>query len=122
MTTRSQNQGMMGHPGAIRMITQVVPQLLHPLPKMTTGGKPYGSRSSHGRLSASTAHTRGLVPVIQAEVVYFVKPGGKQVHLGILLGRPLAGETIMSGWSGLDWTACCYDIQQACNGPGMCLA
>ena len=31
----------------------VVLQILHHLPKMATSGKAYGSRSSHGRLSAS---------------------------------------------------------------------
>ena len=52
---------MLGHPGAIRMI------LLHgwscnfcaTLPKMAAGGKAYASRSSHGRLSASTDQARG---------------------------------------------------------------
>ena len=60
MATRSQNQGMLGHPGAIRMI------LLHgescnftTLPSMTDGGKVYAFRSYHGRLSASTAVARG---------------------------------------------------------------
>ena len=60
MATRSQNQGMLGHPGAIRMI------LLHgescnstTLPNMADGGKVYASRSYHGRLSASTAVARG---------------------------------------------------------------
>ena len=32
---------------------RVVLQLLHHLPKMATGGKPYGSRSSQGRLTTS---------------------------------------------------------------------
>ena len=57
----AQNQGMLGHPGAVRMI------LLRgescnfstTLPKMAAGGKAYASRSSHGRLSASTAVARG---------------------------------------------------------------
>ena len=60
MATRSQNQGMLGHPGAIRMI------LLHgescnfstTLPNMADGGKVYAFRSYHGRLSASTAVAR----------------------------------------------------------------
>ena len=60
MATRSQNQDMLGHPGAIRMI------LLHgescsfstTLPNMAAGGKVYSSRSSHDRLSASTAEAR----------------------------------------------------------------
>ena len=60
MATRSQNQGMLGHPGEIRMI------LLHwescnftTLPKMAAGGKVYASRSSHGKLTMSTAVARG---------------------------------------------------------------
>ena len=61
MVTRSQNQGMLGHPGAIRMI------LLYgescnfstTLPNMADGGKVYAFRSYHGILSASTAVARG---------------------------------------------------------------
>ena len=61
MVTKSQNQGMLGHPGAIRMI------LLHgescsfstTLPNMAVGGKTYASRSFHVRLSTSTAVARG---------------------------------------------------------------
>ena len=64
MATRSQNQGMLGHPGAIRMI------LLHgescsfstTLPNMADGEKVfkvYPFRSYHGRLSTSTAVVRG---------------------------------------------------------------
>ena len=61
MATRSQNQGMLGHPGAIRII------LLHgescnsstTLPNMVDDGKVYASRSYQGRLSASTAVARG---------------------------------------------------------------
>ena len=59
MATRSQNQGMLGHPGAIRMI------LLHgescnftTLPNMADG-EVYAFRSYHGRLSTSTAVARG---------------------------------------------------------------
>ena len=60
MATRSPNQGMLGHPGAIRMI------LLHgescnfstTLPNMAEG-KVYAFKSYHGRLSASTAVARG---------------------------------------------------------------
>ena len=58
--TRSQNQGMLGHPGAIRMI------LLHgkscnfstTLPDMADGAKVHAFRSYHGRLSAFTAVAR----------------------------------------------------------------
>ena len=61
MATRSQNQGMLGHPRAIRMI------LLHgescnfstTLPNIADGGKVYAFRSYHGRLSTSTAVARG---------------------------------------------------------------
>ena len=67
MVTRSQNQGMLGHPGAIRMI------LLHgescnfstTLPNMADGEKVYPFRSYHGRLSTSTAVAREPVPVTQ---------------------------------------------------------
>ena len=60
MATRSQNQDMLGHPGAIRMI------LLYgescnfstTLPNMADGGKVYAFRSYPGRLSASTAVAR----------------------------------------------------------------
>ena len=63
MATRSQNQGMIGHTGAIRMI------ILHgyslnfatTLPRMATGRKAYGSRHSQGRLRASTAQARESV-------------------------------------------------------------
>ena len=59
MATRSQNQGMLGQPGAIRMI------LLHgescnfstTLPNMADGEKVYPFRSYHGRLT--TAVVRG---------------------------------------------------------------
>ena len=55
------NKGMLGHPGAIRMI------LLHgescnfstTLPNMADGEKVYPFRSYHGRLSTSTAVARG---------------------------------------------------------------
>ena len=61
VASRSQNQGMLGHPGGIRMI------LLHgescnfstTLPNMVDGGKVYAFRSYHGRLSGSTAVARG---------------------------------------------------------------
>ena len=57
MATRSRNQGMLGHPGANRMI------LLHgdpcnfstTLPNMADSGKVYAFRSYHGRLNAFTA-------------------------------------------------------------------
>ena len=61
MVTRSQNQGMLGHPGEIRMI------LLYgescnfstTLPNMADGGKVYAFRSYHGILSAKGARESG---------------------------------------------------------------
>ena len=69
MATRSQNQGMLGHPGAIRMI------LLHgescnfstTLPNMIDGGKVYAFRSCHGRLRVSLLWPGDPVPVTQIE-------------------------------------------------------
>ena len=61
MATRSRNQDMLGHPGAIRMT------LLHGDPcnfstnlsNMADVGKVYAFRPYHGRLIASTAVARG---------------------------------------------------------------
>ena len=79
MTTRSQNQGMLGHPGAIRMI------LLHgescnsstTLPNMADGEKVYAFRSYHGRLSTSTAVTRGSGTGDTKQRRLVVEPCGK---------------------------------------------
>ena len=60
MATRSQNQGMLGHPKAINdSLAWGVLQLLHHLPNMADGGKVYAFRSYHGILSVSTAVARG---------------------------------------------------------------
>ena len=61
MATRSQNQGMLGHPGATRMILLQGEScnFSTTLPNMADGGKVYAFRSYHGRLSASTAVARG---------------------------------------------------------------
>ena len=64
MATRSQNQCMLGHPRAIRMILLHGPHrescnFFTTLPNMADDGKVYASRSYHGRLSASTAVARG---------------------------------------------------------------
>ena len=60
MVTRSQNQGMLGHPGAIRMILLYGESCnFTTLPNMAVGGKAYASRSSHARLRTSTAMARG---------------------------------------------------------------
>ena len=79
MATRSQNQGMLGHPGAIRLI------LLHgescnfstTLPNMADGGKVYAFRSYHGQLSTSTAVAKrsGTGDTKQRQLV--VEPHGK---------------------------------------------
>ena len=60
MTTGSQNQGMLGHPGAIKMILLNGESYnITALPNMADSGKVYASWSYHGRLSASTAVARG---------------------------------------------------------------
>ena len=84
MATRSQNQGMLGHPGAIRMI------LLHgescnfstTLPNMADGGRVYAFRSYHGRLSASTAVAR--------------RSGTGDTNRGNLLLNLMANKSILS--------------------------
>ena len=108
VATRSQNQGMLGQPGAIRMI------LLHgescnfkTLPNMADDGKVYAFRSYHGRLSASTAVARGS--------------GTGDTNRGNLLLNLVANKSILGrchllhrvedlwkekplfGWSGLAW-------------------
>ena len=51
---------MFGHPGAIRIIllNGEFCNFSTTFPNRATGGKAYASRSSHGRLSASTAVAR----------------------------------------------------------------
>ena len=79
MATRSQNQGILGHPGAIRMI------LLHgefcnfstTLPNMADGEKVYAFRSYHGRLSTSTAVARGSGTSDTKQRRLVVEPRGK---------------------------------------------
>ena len=77
MATRSQSQGMLGHPGAIRMI------LLHgescnftTLPNMADG-EVYAFRSYHGRLSTSTAVARGSGTGDTKQRRFVVEPRGK---------------------------------------------
>ena len=77
MATRSQNQGMLGHPGAIRMI------LLHEescnfttLPNMADG-EVYAFRSYHCRLSTSTAVARGSGTGDTKQRRLVVEPRGK---------------------------------------------
>ena len=112
MATRSQNQGMLGHPAAIRMI------LLHgescnfstTLPNMADGAEVYAFRSYYGRLSASTAVARGS--------------GTGDTNRGNLLLNLVANKSILGrchllyrvkdlwkekplfGWSGVAWIAC----------------
>ena len=104
---------ILGHPGVIRMI------LLHgqsynfstTLPKMAAGGKAYVSRSTHDRLSASTAETRGSGTSDTNRGNLLLNLLAHRSILGwstccILSRRPLEGETTLSGWSGLVWIAC----------------
>ena len=113
MATGSQNQGMMGHPGAIRMI------LLHgescnfstTLSNMADGGKVYAFRSYHGRLSPSTAVARGSgTGDTNRGNLLLNLVANKSIWAGatccILSRRPLEGETTLFGWSGLAWIAC----------------
>ena len=113
MVTRSQNQGMLGHPGAIRMI------LFHgescnfstTLPKMAAGGKAYASRSSHGRLSASTAVAResGNRNTNKGNLVLNLVANRSiwgRWHLLHIAWKTPEGETTLSGWPGLAWIAC----------------
>ena len=79
MAPRSQNQGMLGHPGAIRMI------LLHgescnfstTLPNMADGEQVYAFRSYPGRLSTSTAVARGSGTGDTKQRRLVVEPHGK---------------------------------------------
>ena len=110
MATRSQNQGMLGHPGAIRTI------LLHgescnfstTLPNMADGGKVYASRSYHRRLSASTAVARGSSTGDTNRGNLLLNLVANKSILGgatccILSGRPLEGETtVWMVWPSLD--------------------
>ena len=80
------------------------------LSNMAADGEAYASRSSHGRLNASTAEARGSSSLLtQAEITCCLR----QIDLFlagatccILSGRPPEGETILFRWSGLDWIAC----------------
>ena len=94
MATRYQNQGMLGHPGAIRMI------LLHgescnftTLPNMADGEKVYAFRSYHGRLSTSTAVARGS--------------GTGDTNTGNLLLNLVANKSIWAGATCcIEWKTC----------------
>ena len=112
VATRSQNQGMLGHPGAIRMI------LLHgesynfstTLPNMADGGKVYAFRSYHGRLSASTAVARGsgTGDTIRGNLLLNLVANKSILGRCHLLYRVenLWKEKPLFGWSGLAWIAC----------------
>ena len=105
MATRSQNQGMLGHPGAIRMI------LLHGEScNFSTTGKVYAFRSYHGRLSASTAVARGSSTGDTNRGNLLLNLVANKSILGRchLLHRVenLWKEKPLFGWSGLAWIAC----------------
>ena len=96
MATGSQNQGMMGHPGAIRMILLYGESCnITPLPNMADSGKVYASWSYHGKLRATCCWTSWQIGLVEASATCC-----------ILLGRPPEGETTLFGWSGLAWIAC----------------
>ena len=78
---------------------------------MATGGKAYASRSSHGRLSASTAVAResGTGDTNRGNLLLNLTAIGlfeAGATCCILLGRPPEGEITLFGWSGLAWIAC----------------
>ena len=116
MSTRSQNQGMLGHPGAIRMI------LLHgescnfstTLPNMADGGKVYASRSYHGRLSASTAVAKGSGTgdtnrgnlLLNFVANKSILRRCHLLHIDWKTSGRRNSETTLFGWSGLAWVAC----------------
>ena len=129
MATRSQNQGILGHPRAIRMI------LLHgescnfstTLPNMAAGGKAYASRSSPDRLSTSTAEARGsgtgdtnrgnlLLNLVakwsilgrcdSCHGIMVLSFHLKSWHMLHIVWKTSEGETTLFGWSGLAWKAC----------------
>ena len=124
VATRSQNQVMLGHPGAIRMI------LLHgescnfstTLPNMVDGGKVYAFKSYHGRLSGSTAVARGSGTGDTNRGNLFLNLVANKSILGRchLLHRverkPLEGETtVWMVWPSLD------SLSATTFGwPGMC--
>ena len=71
-------------------------QLLHPLPKMATNGKAYGSRSYHGRPIVSLSILGDLSPVMKVETV--VEPGGnKQAHLALVPPEAYCLEKLTGG-------------------------
>ena len=111
MATRSRNQDMLGHPGAIRMILLYRESCnFTTLPNMAHGGKVYAFRSNPGRLSATTAVAR--------------RSGTSDANRGNLLLNLVANNSILgrchllhmewktsgrrnhSGWSGLAWVDC----------------
>ena len=112
MATRSQNQGMLGHPGVIRMI------LLHgescnfstTLPNMADGGKVYAFRYYHGRLSTSTAVARGSSTGDTNRGNLLLNLMANKSILGLChllhMEWKTAGRRNHSGWSGLAWVAC----------------
>ena len=80
MDIRFPNQGMLGHPGAIRMIFLLGSpcNFNTTLPNMTTGGKAYGSRSSQRQAESNDCRVKGgLVLVIQKLSQFVVEPQSK---------------------------------------------
>ena len=111
MAIRSQNQGMLGHPGAITMI------LLHggscnfrtTLCNMANDGKLYASRCSHGKLSVSTAVARefGTGDTNRGNLLLNLMAHRSiwgRCHLLHIVWKT-SGIREHSGWSGLAWIA-----------------
>ena len=126
MVTGSQNQGMLSQPGPIRMI------LLHgesynfstTLSKMVGGGKAYASRSSHGRLIASTAVVRGIwCRRYKGNLLLSLWPIGlfeANATCCIYCLEDLLKERPPFRWSGLAQIACLSAT--TLSRPGMCRA
>ena len=110
MATRSQNQGMLGHPRAIRMI------LLHgescnfstTLPNMADGEKVYAFRSYHGRHPLLWPGDPVLVTQNRGDLLLNLVANKFILGRCHLLHRveDLWKEKPLLGWSGLAWTAC----------------
>ena len=113
MANRSQNQGMLGHPGAIRMILlhgeSATPPPLCPIwlmvgmcmlpdPTMADWVHPLlwpGDSVAVTQTEATCCWTSWQISLVWAGATCC-----------ILSGRPLEGETTLFGWSGLAWIAC----------------
>ena len=88
------------------------------LPKIAAGGKAYASRSSHGRLSASTARGSGTGNTNRGNLLLNLVANrsiGAGATCCISFGKPLEGETTLFEWFGLVWIA---GLPPRSAGPG----